>query len=392
MAYRFDRRRKAWVIDLAVRRDGKLLRKRKKASLQTEAGARAEHDQLEALLKAGRSLEVDPEICFGEFVARVIDHLRVITRPSSHRAIAANYSGLLRYVPASARLADVGQRHYDVCMRGLSADGLAPSTVQRYSHAFIRTLRFAASWGYIPHELKIQRQRFRPNKRRTTALDQDESDVLLRMAGPLRTMCLMALHTGLRVAELRGLHWQDIQWERKRVIVRRTEHEGHFYPTKGSSERPVPLSDTLLAALRHRMYGDLRQADGALKTALIFPGRDGGPVDAVELSRTLRDVFRRAGIEARLATDYRPWHMLRHTFATVLYRRGVPVPTIQRLLGHSQISTTMEYLHVSEGDCIHAIAQLDHEEENGQVKTPPDATAERYAEILRLPVERVAYR
>ena len=387
MAVRWDKRRRCWVIDVRLTVGGKVVRKRQRAAIQTEKGAQLEHDQIAAFLRAGQSLEVDYTITFGDFTERVVAHLQAAARASTRKGIRVTHRGLLRYIPASTPLREVGQRHYDSVISGLAHDGLAPSTLQRYGHAFTRTLKLATAWGYLPATPHIERRRLTANKRRTDALDDDEVEVLLKVSwGLYRALVQVALHTGLRAAELRGLHWQDVQWEARRLVVRRTELDGVFYPTKGSVERAVPLSDTILQLLRHRMYADL-QGGRELKTALVFPGRNGKPQDADQLSRNLRMHYRKAGIESRLSEGYRPWHMLRHTFATRLFRAGVPVPTIQRLLGHAQIRTTMEYLHVSEGDCIDAIGKLD---DDRPAETPPPP--QQHAQVFHLPVQRVAHR
>lgn len=382
-----------WIVDASVKIDGKLIRKRKQAAVQTEAGAWHEHDYLVSLLAAGEDANVDPDITFGAFIDTIVRKRVASTRASSKSQVRANHLALLRYVPAALPLKEIGQRHYDIAMAGFSDDGLAPTTIKKYSQVFLSLLRTeAVTMGYLPAPVVLRKWKFKAQRQYIEPLDDDDVRVLLDYAeGQMRAMILVTLETGVRAAELRALQWCDINWEQRTLLVRRTEHQRHFYPTKGSIERLVPLSEAAYSMLRHRMYADLH--DGQLKSALIFPARTGMPYRASLLSRALRGVYQATGVGARMAPGYRPWHILRHTFATRLFRGGAEVPTIQRLLGHARIETTMEYLHVNEEDCKNAISLLPNLPSlTATVSRAPSPASERNAAVLQMPVERIAYR
>jgi integrase len=86
---------------------------------------------------------------------------------------------------------------------------------------------------------------------------------------------------------------------------------------------------------------------------LVFPNEIGEPTDARNLTRSYKRVLDRAGIK------YKKFHALRHTFATRLFERGVPLITVSKLLGHSDTSITADiYTHVMPEEKIKAIEKL----------------------------------
>jgi integrase/recombinase XerD len=143
--------------------------------------------------------------------------------------------------------------------------------------------------------------------------------------------------TGLRIDEALHLGVADIDSRQMNILVNRG---------KGNKQRLVPLSPTLLAELRdwwrvHR------------RAPWLFPAdRTDRPMDAGQIQRACQRAVAQAGWK-RGATP----HTLRHTFATELLEAGVDLLTIQKLLGHASLSTTMIYLHVRR-DHLQSVAQI----------------------------------
>jgi integrase/recombinase XerD len=137
--------------------------------------------------------------------------------------------------------------------------------------------------------------------------------------------------TGLRVSELIRLRQQDLNLEDGYVICR----------GKGGKERVVPVGKT--AADWTRKY--LAEARPHLlkePTEVMFLTRFGAPFTRQGVWKLLSEYARKAGLEARLSP-----HILRHSFATHLLERGADLRSVQLMLGHSQITTTQIYTHVS---------------------------------------------
>ncbi len=128
---------------------------------------------------------------------------------------------------------------------------------------------------------------------------------------------------GLRVGELCALRLEDIEFDRNLIHVR---------AGKGDKDREVVLEERTLAAIE-RYLAD-RAVEGVESPRLF-------PVTAVTVERMVRKRAGQAGIQQHVTP-----HVLRHTLATVLLRRGCDIRYIQKLLGHASVATTQIYTHV----------------------------------------------
>jgi integrase/recombinase XerD len=146
-----------------------------------------------------------------------------------------------------------------------------------------------------------------------------------------RTMLMTLYGGGLRRSELLHLKVGDIDSQRMVVRIERG---------KGGHDREVPLSPTLLAALREYWRWMRPQT-------YLFPGTQNGwradkPLSARVIWEAVRFAARTAGIDKHVSP-----HTLRHSYATHLLEAGADLRTIQVLLGHADLSHTTVYLHLS---------------------------------------------
>jgi integrase/recombinase XerD len=158
-------------------------------------------------------------------------------------------------------------------------------------------------------------------------LSPEEVARLLEAAPPGRDRVLLdtTYACGLRLGEVRGLQASAI--DSSRMVV-------HVRQGKGAKDRLVPLSVHLLAELREYWR---RYRPGTW----LFAGAGGERLCAGTVQRMIKRVLRRAGI-SKPAT----MHTLRHSFATHMLEAGVDVLTLQKILGHRQLTTTALYLHL----------------------------------------------
>jgi integrase/recombinase XerD len=170
-------------------------------------------------------------------------------------------------------------------------------------------------------------------RRLPIVLSPDEVQRLIASAQNLfhRTMLMTLYGGGLRRSELLQLKVTDIDSQRMVLRIERG---------KGGHDREVPLSPTLLTALRD-YYRWMRP-----KTYL-FPGTEHGwradkPLTARVIWDAVRLAARKAGIDKHISP-----HTLRHSYATHLLESGADLRTIQVLLGHADLSHTTVYLHLS---------------------------------------------
>jgi integrase len=152
---------------------------------------------------------------------------------------------------------------------------------------------------------------------------------------------LTALNTGLRAGEIWGLQVQDISPEGTSLWIRRQYNRVtlDFGPTKGKKARHVPCSEELLQEFR-----ELIKAKSLRPSDTIFQNEKGNPV--------CHDNFS----DRQFAKDIKAWggkrirfHDLRHTAATLMIANGVDLKTAKEICGHSDITTTMNYIHLLSG-------------------------------------------
>ncbi len=174
-----------------------------------------------------------------------------------------------------------------------------------------------------------------PKRRRRLPVVLSPEEVQRLIAGAKnlyhRTLLLTLYGAGLRRSEVAHLKVRDIDSQRMLLRV----DQG-----KGGRDREVPLSPTLLAALRE-YYRWMRPE------TYLFPGtRDGWRADKPITTKPIWEAVRLAAQRAKIDKPVTP-HTLRHSYATHLLEAGADLRTIQLLLGHADLSHTTVYLHLS---------------------------------------------
>jgi integrase len=241
-------------------------------------------------------------------------------------------------------------------VRGLYRDklnsGLAPRTVLHIHRAFSKALKQAAADGLIPRNPAAPVKPPQPRGEEIRPLNREQIRVLFDAASGdrLEALYIVAVTAGLRRGELQGLKWDDLDLEAGMLQVRRTCSEpkgGHIFEApKSGKGRNIRLTQSAVAALRihrrrqleERMYkADLWQEQG-----LVFPSTVGTPLWGGNLNRAFKATLQRAGLPKSTR-----FHDMRHTCATLLLMQGVNPKFVQELLGHADISLTLNvYSHV----------------------------------------------
>jgi integrase len=204
-------------------------------------------------------------------------------------------------------------------------------------------------------------------------LDFDEADLLVAAAeGEWRTMILVAMRTGMRMGELLGLRWVDVDLSVGRIYVRQSYVKGHCGLPKSGKPREIALGDDVIEALRVHRHE---------RGPLVFCDATGNVLTAGLLGWPLKRALKRAGLRAL------GWHVLRHTFASHLAMRGVPLKVIQELLGHASIVTTMIYAHLAPHVARDAVRVLDRARPPATPPTPAANSAPASSSPPAIPVE-----
>ena len=206
----------------------------------------------------------------------------------------------------------------------------ALATIKHQIVLLSRLYNIAEQWGMYsgPNPCnKVKRPKL--NNQKTEFLSNDELTRLLEVLANWHdkmsvAFIKFAMYSGLRRGEQFKLTWDDIDFERKSVILR---------DPKGVLDQTIPLSKEALHVLKEipRKYD----------TPYIFHGKNG------EQRTNFKGPWQRIKEEAKLPNDFR-FHGLRHNFASTLVSNGVPLYTVQKLLCHKDAKTTQRYAHLAD--------------------------------------------
>ena len=198
--------------------------------------------------------------------------------------------------------------------------------------------------------LGVRRPQIRPHQD-IRFLDKDELEAVLsaidvtkKPFGAIdRAIVLTAAMTGMRQGELFALRWRDVDWDAKRIRVRRNYVRGYWgTPKSRSGERSIGLANRVAVQLKELRQGSRFLADGDLVFASPITGE---PLDHASLLRRFRKALKAAGVR-RVR-----FHDLRHTFGTrMAASTEVSMRKIQEWMGHRDYRTTLIYADYEPGD------------------------------------------
>lgn len=237
------------------------------------------------------------------------------------------------------RLAEIRPHHIEALKTKLVSVGkLGPNSVCRHLDAIGVVWRYAyETEGFeqaCPTE-RVRRPRAKP-KRKTISEDTARKMLTALPHGSVaRAVYLTALLTGMRRGELFGLHWEDIDLDAREIYVANawnSKARKLDTPKSDESVRPIPIDDVLRAELIR-----WRLASGR-STGIVFSPDGKRPYDCNGVYRKAQRAWARAGVSVS------GYHVCRRAFATFLASRGNDAFTIQRLMGHADISTTAMYI------------------------------------------------
>ena len=172
-------------------------------------------------------------------------------------------------------------------------------------------------------------------------------DVASPFTDHLTAAVLLALNTGMRAGEMRTLMWDDIAYDFSMISLRAAT-------TKSRKSRYIPLNVEAKTLLQQ-----LKSQSNTSQYPYLFPNRDrSGPICAFG-KRSWIALLKTAKI------DNFTWHGLRHSFASSLVLRRVPILEVQMLLGHSDLRETLKYAHLAPSTLVNAVSTLDRRDQAG---------------------------
>ena len=245
------------------------------------------------------------------------------------------------------------ERHLE---EGIEHDGWAPSTVNHYRSLLSLTYRLAIHNGKAASNPARATRHRREDNSRVRYLSAEEETRLRNVIAedwPEHSAELdLALHTGMRLGEMYGLTWENVNLPQRLLTIPRS---------KNGERRYVRLNSVAIAAL----------------LAFHARGSGSGPVVRTGQGEPLcgpRYWFERALRTAKIEGFH--WHDLRHTFASRLVMAGVNLRGVQEALGHKSIAMTVRYSHLSPEYQLDAVERLVPKPAEAASGEPTDTTTD----------------
>jgi integrase len=285
-----------------------------------------------------------PEIGFAEWGSRWLASLeRKPSTVSSYRSTIAHG----REAFGGRRVRRLGAEDIARFNRLLRERGCSSSTRAKHLRVLGACLQAAVFYRYAeanPVRELPPAQRPRPERKEAAYFENDELPRLFAHLThePYRTLCLVALKTGMRQGELLALSWNDVDLENAVVRVRRSFTGGAVGTPKNRERRDVDLISDVVGLLTRRRTECPNPDAGE---TLVFHTQDERAFlsPTIVLRRELYPAMVAAGIPRVGPTqEKRTFHSLRHTFAKRALERGAQITWLSRHLGHSSLKVTTD--------------------------------------------------
>jgi integrase len=257
------------------------------------------------------------------------------TRPKDIYAETTRINVLLSCEIAKKELTEINRNDVISFLAEVRAKrAISKTTVNRYHSRLCTILNYALNEGYIPRNPAGGLKKNREPMRERFLLPYEINSLLYECKQSknyeLYTIVALALNTGMRLKEILTL-------SKKRVSVRNRNIFLEQSLTKSGENRNIPLNDAAVRILTEYV-NTYKYSIDMFKTKCI--------------RTAFYNAMKRAGIEQAC------FHDLRRTFATHLKEAGVPIHTISRLLGHSNITVTERYLSVKESMLLESVSKI----------------------------------
>lgn len=236
--------------------------------------------------------------------------------------------------------------------------GLSENTLKKIYVLLNSAMEKAVKWRLIKYNPVAAIDSPQPKKKEAKSMSFEEVQQLLESVKEdkfMHAFLSFAVLTGMRKSEMLGLEWPEVDFENETVEVKKrlvVDQENGTYKhedeTKREASRRIIAIPSKLSKLLKKYK--VRQAETRLQLAeeyndekdFVFCKPDGNPYYPSTITRKAKKAILKAGLSSEYSL-----HTLRHTFATLQLKAGTEAKTIQEMLGHGNISTTMDiYSHV----------------------------------------------
>lgn len=261
----------------------------------------------------------------------------------------------------------------------LSDNGKSPSIIKTINEKLKSSMIDAEKNGYIEKNycqlVNLPKEKMKEKKIEVFSVDQQNDFLEIIKGHEFEILFLLAIGTGLRRGELLALRWSDIDFENKTINVDSNIQQAYIFedeetkrlekieqePKTVNSFRTVPIPSKVLDKLQeHKQKQEqykLAFQERYIDNDFVICDKYGKALDVKRPTRMFYSIQKKMGIPEDEKIKF---HGLRKTYATRLFEKEVPPKTVQMLLGHSEISITLDiYTQVMENKKVEAIEKID---------------------------------
>lgn len=343
--------------------------------------------------------EKTKQINLGDFYKEYLSYAEFNLAPKTVDIIKTSYKHLLTYLPGMKSLDEIGLREVELFIRSLQKN--APRGFRVYFRTLKASLNKAIDWGYIVTNpfVKVKLPKIQRNE--PVVLDSIQLALCCKQIEneTIKDIVIFGFYTGCRLGEIVNLTWINVDLAKRMITI-----GDKNFNTKGRKQRVVPMNELVYEMLVLRFEKQnhpASQSDATLlrkegkKSPILINrdtslGKEGNkdesrklkeknePTPLIPLPRgdkmlngfvfgkgngiryttdAVSKAFKKAVRKAGLSEDIH-FHTLRHSFASNLVQKGVPLYSVKELLGHSSIQMTEIYSHLKLDDLRDAVGKL----------------------------------
>ncbi|MHB8871676.1 MAG: tyrosine-type recombinase/integrase [Candidatus Doudnabacteria bacterium] len=271
---------------------------------------------------------------------------------SYYVSVCSSFKHLIEFFGYGKSIQTIGLKDVENFLTHLQQNITKTSSSSRGEgyRVYFRTLKAAFNkakdWGYVKEnyftKIKLpKRQKLAPvfiNSEQLSAINDHVKNEIVK------DVVVFAFYTGMRLNEIVNLRWKNVDLN-KRII---TVGDDKFL-TKGRNQRFIPICEETFSIVEKKKYKKIVP----IRNDFVFCKSNGVRYTGDYISKIFKLACKAANLDNAIH-----FHSLRHSFASNLVQRGVPLYTIKELLGHSSISTTEIYSHLNMDSLREAIGKL----------------------------------
>ena len=348
-------KRGGWEVDIRIElADGKESRERRKSPVSSKSGSQrwGEDRERELFAELSKPPEQRPERkevpTLEEFAPKFLENYARANRQKPSTVASKQSIIWFHLVPLVGQKQLDGITNEDVQKIKSHLHDKAPSTTNTVLTTLSVMLKAALDWDVIERmPCTIRLLHVPPSEAAFHDFEEYARLVDAALDPNAHLLVLLGGEAGLRMGEMIALEWDDVEFSKMQLHVRRSAWNGHVTIPKGGRPRRIPMTKRLSSALLSHRH---------LRGSRVVCASGGSPLTKRVVQRLVAKASRGANL------DKTGVHILRHSFCSHLAMRGAPAKAIQELAGHRDLEETQRYMHLSPAAIEGAIRLLDQKE------------------------------